>query len=83
MGSVESYRNFNTNKWWNKKRTVKIKRELVKIGEQLSVKDGRERSIEDVVKYLIDTHKKIRNNSFSNQIKYIVKRSWKNKNESE
>ena len=34
------------------------KRELVKIGAQLSVKDGTERSMEDVVKYLIDTYKK-------------------------
>ena len=34
------------------------KKELVKIGAQLSVKDGTERSMEDVVKYceiLIDT----------------------------
>ena len=30
------------------------KRELVKIGAQLSVKDGTERSIKDVVKYLIN-----------------------------
>ena len=34
------------------------KRELVKIGAQLSIKDGTERSMEDVVKYLIDTYKK-------------------------
>jgi hypothetical protein len=34
------------------------KRELVKIGSQLSVKDGTERSMEDVVKHLIDTYKK-------------------------
>jgi hypothetical protein len=34
------------------------KRELVKIGAQLSVKDGTERSMEDVVKYLIDAYKK-------------------------
>ena len=34
------------------------KRELVKIGAELSVKDGTERSMEDVVKYLIETYKK-------------------------
>jgi hypothetical protein len=34
------------------------KRELVKIGAQLSIKDGSERSMEDVVKYLIETYKK-------------------------
>ena len=34
------------------------KRELVKIGAELSVQDGTERSMEDVVKYLIDTYKK-------------------------
>ena len=34
------------------------KRELVKIGAELSVKDGSEDSMEDVVKYLIDTYKK-------------------------
>ena len=34
------------------------KRELVKIGAELSVKDGSERSMEDVVKYLIETYKK-------------------------
>ena len=34
------------------------KKELVKIGANLSVKDGTERSMEDVVKYLIDTYKK-------------------------
>jgi hypothetical protein len=34
------------------------KRELVKIGAQLSVKDGIERSMEDVVKYLIEAYKK-------------------------
>ena len=33
------------------------KRELVKIGAQLSVKDGTERSMKDVVKYLINTKK--------------------------
>ena len=31
------------------------KRELVKIGVQLSVKDGTERSMKDVVKYVINT----------------------------
>ena len=31
------------------------KRELVKIGAQLSVKDGTERSMKDVVKYVINT----------------------------
>lgn len=30
------------------------KRELVKIGAELSIKDGTERSMEDVVKHLID-----------------------------
>ena len=34
------------------------KRELVKIGAELSMKDGTERSMEDVVKYLIETYKK-------------------------
>lgn len=34
------------------------KRELVKIGAELSIKDGSERSMEDVVKYLIDNYKK-------------------------
>ncbi len=34
------------------------KRELVKIGAQLSIKDGTERSMEDVVKYLIDSYNK-------------------------
>ena len=34
------------------------KRELVKIGAELSTKDGIERSMEDVVKYLIETYKK-------------------------
>ena len=34
------------------------KRELVKIGAELSMKDGIERSMEDVVKYLIETYKK-------------------------
>jgi hypothetical protein len=34
------------------------KKELIKIGANLSVKDGTERSMEDVVKYLIDTYKK-------------------------
>jgi hypothetical protein len=36
------------------------KKELVKIGAQLSINDGTERSMEDVVKYLIDTFKKIK-----------------------
>ena len=31
------------------------KRELVKIGAQLSVKDGTERSMKDVVKHVINT----------------------------
>jgi hypothetical protein len=34
------------------------KRELVKIGAELSIKDGIERSMEDVVKYLIEAYKK-------------------------
>ena len=34
------------------------KRELVKIGAELSIKDGIERSMEDVVKYLIESYKK-------------------------
>ncbi len=34
------------------------KRELVKIGAELSIKDGTERSMEDVVKHLIDVYKK-------------------------
>ncbi len=34
------------------------KKELVKIGAQLSINDGTERSMEDVVKYLIDNYKK-------------------------
>jgi hypothetical protein len=34
------------------------KKELVKIGAQLSIKDGTERSMEDVVKYLIDYYKR-------------------------
>ena len=31
---------------------------LVKIGGQLSIKDGTERSMEDIVKYLIDAYRK-------------------------
>ena len=38
--------------------TDETKRELVKIGAELSVKDGTERSMEDVVKYLIDVYRK-------------------------
>ena len=34
------------------------KRELVKIGAELSIKDGIERLMEDVVKYLIEAYKK-------------------------
>jgi hypothetical protein len=34
------------------------KRELIKIGAQLSVKDGTEISMENVVKYIFDTYKK-------------------------
>ena len=34
------------------------KRELIKIGTQLSVKDGTEISMENVVKYIFDTYKK-------------------------
>ena len=34
------------------------KRELVKIDAQLGVKDGTERSMENVVKYIFDTYKK-------------------------
>jgi hypothetical protein len=34
------------------------KRELVKIGAEMSIKDGSERSMEDVVKHLIDVYKK-------------------------
>ena len=34
------------------------KKELVKIGAQLSINDGTERSMEDVVKYLIDNYKR-------------------------
>lgn len=34
------------------------KRALVKIGAELSIKDGIERSMEDVVKYLVETYKK-------------------------
>lgn len=32
------------------------KRNLVKIGAELSLKDGKERSLEDVVKHLIGEH---------------------------
>ncbi len=42
--------------------TMKIsdetKRELVKIGAEYSVKDGKERSLEEIVKLLIAEHKK-------------------------
>ena len=31
---------------------------LVKIGGQLSIKDGTERSMKDIVKYLIDAYRK-------------------------
>jgi len=34
------------------------KRDLIKIGAELSVKDGKERSLEDVVKLLVDQWKK-------------------------
>lgn len=39
------------------------KRELVKIGAGLSINDGTERSMEDVVKYLIDSYKKDKKNT--------------------
>ena len=38
------------------------KKELVKIGAGLSINDGTERSMEDVVKYLIDSYKKDKKN---------------------
>ncbi|MFB5599089.1 MAG: hypothetical protein ACE5SW_02535 [Nitrososphaeraceae archaeon] len=34
------------------------KRELVKIGAELTIRDGTERSMEDVVKHLVDVYKK-------------------------
>lgn len=43
--------------------TDETKRELVKIGAGLSINDGTERSMEDVVKYLIDSYKKDKKNT--------------------
>jgi len=43
------------------------KRELVKIGAELSVKDGIERSMEGVVKYLIEAYKK------ENKKRWVIK----------
>jgi hypothetical protein len=34
------------------------KRDLIKIGAELSIKDGKERSLEDTVKFLIEYYKK-------------------------
>jgi hypothetical protein len=34
------------------------KRDLVKVGAELSLKDGKERSLEDVVKFLVEYYKK-------------------------
>jgi hypothetical protein len=34
------------------------KKELVKIGAELSIKDGKERSLEDIVKTLIQSYRK-------------------------
>jgi len=34
------------------------KKDLVKVGAELSVKDGRERSLEDTVKFLIEHYNK-------------------------
>jgi hypothetical protein len=36
------------------------KRSIIKIGADLSVRDGRKRSLEDTVKFLIDYYKKKR-----------------------
>ncbi len=36
------------------RKSDETKKELVKIGAELSIKDGTERSMEDVVKYLFD-----------------------------
>jgi hypothetical protein len=42
--------------------TMKIndetKRELLKIGAEFTLKDGKERSLEDIVRLLIDEHKR-------------------------
>ena len=34
------------------------KRDLIKIGAELSIKDGKERSLEDTVKFLIGNYRK-------------------------
>ena len=36
------------------------KKDFVKVGAELSVKDGKERSLEDTVKFLIEHYKKSR-----------------------
>jgi hypothetical protein len=42
--------------------TMKIsdetKKELIKIGAEYSIKDGKERTLEDIVRLLIEEHKK-------------------------
>ena len=38
--------------------TEDTKKDLVKVGAALSIKDGKERSLEDVVKFLIDYYNK-------------------------
>ena len=34
------------------------KKELIKIGAEYSIKDGKERTLEDIVRLLIEEHKK-------------------------
>ena len=41
---------------------MKLKKKLIKIGAGLSINDRTERSMEDVVKHLIDSYKKDKKN---------------------
>lgn len=57
--------------------TMKInsetKRELLKIGAEYTLKDGKERTLEDIVKLLIEEHRKWLNYLITSNLSYFEK----------